>query len=782
MYKRQVYHYDENFHFYFIGQGDEFISCAGEQQVVPPFGSLVRIKGHISPGRVSPACSIKTMEILSRDGGRVAAPQAIQLNETLLGVKDCNFVTLDCLVESVRIGTGHTVFGCRQNDTTFTIMVDRTVNTELAATYVGSRVTVTGNLAAEFEWHSSDYEHDVFTGFEIVTNLDDLQVVDRVPELSHARLRTVKEVWQDENASDFHFIGQVTYKNEKGFFLQTMRSGTWIHNDRQMDVAIGNFLRVLGTRDTKGDFYARVHQSKGASPLYQPPLGNITEVVDSKREAYRVQLCGEYMGTRSIGETTAALQLDIEGYRVEVYLTVQQAGQLNLKTAKEITVTGTSSFYTESSDADVVLFTPSLDDVAVSKRTTQWSTGSVAAVAITTIGSLLLCLCWGANLRRQVKQKRLDLEKVSAELRLSYESIREGIVILDRDQCVSYANRRATEVLGFAIRAGTRMDTLRQNIANSGADQNFLAGWDTLNGDPSETNELELELTTDDEQLKTIEVFTSPVNNADGEFVNRLWTFHDITEKQLLHESLAHAQKQEAVGRLASGFAHDFNNLLTGILCSLSVAKSDPSKTIGEASVCIDTAISASERATALVSQILCFSRKRPLNLERHSVNRIIERAETLLSPSLPPDTKLHCNLDPQTPVVEADETQLEQVLLNLLLNANDAIADTGQITMSTFSEKKDGRLHSVISIHDTGCGMTPATRARIFEPFFTSKDNGTGLGLSMSLGIVQQHDGHIECDSVPDVGTEFRIYLPAAYDPLSLIDGSDSQTADSVS
>ena len=121
-----------------------------------------------------------------------------------------------------------------------------------------------------------------------------------------------------------------------------------------------------------------------------------------------------------------------------------------------------------------------------------------------------MCLCWGANLRRQVKQKRLDLEKVSAELRLSYESIREGIVILDRDQCVSYANRRATEVLGFAIRAGTRMETLRQNIAKSGADQNFLAGWDTLNGDPSETNELELELTTDDEQLKTCLLYTSP--------------------------------------------------------------------------------------------------------------------------------------------------------------------------------------------------------------------------------------------------------------------------------
>ena len=769
-----LYHYDKNFHFFFVGQGDNFISCDREQSVLPPFGSRVRISGIVQTGHIKPICSVIAMEVISKQFD-FADPQTIQFDQMLLGDKDCHFVSLDALVEHVRIGMGYVVLGCVQGSTRFAILIDEEIDSESAIGLVGAEIQVSGNLGVGVLPGSSEGDKEAI-GFELVTNLEKLQVVEHHSKIGYAPLRRIADLWHDKNATDFRLSGQITYVQDNGFFIQTNDSGTWIYNDTEIEIATGSFVEVLGRRTEQGQLHALVCENRGSRPLHQPSLADIDDVLLQNRDARRVKLHGKYLGVHTAALNADAISLDVGGHHVDVYMQPEQFATLDLESAKEITVTGTASFHTDT-EAELSVFTPTLDDITVTKRKVQWSSRTMSAGVMTAIGLLGLCLYWGANLSRQVKQKRVDLEKVLAELRLSYESIQEGIIILGLDKRVSYANRRASEVLGFEIPVGMQVEDLPRKLDSNGADENFLAFWNSLNSSLTESRESELKL-TQGEQCRIIEAFTSPVQNADGEFVNRLWTFHDVTEKQQLQDSLTHAQKQEAVGRLASGFAHDFNNLLTGIICSLSVAKSDPTKTIEETSTCINTALSASERAASLVSQILCFSRKRPLNLEINNVNQIIERARDLLAPSLPPDTELRCELDPKTPLVEVDGTQLEQVLLNLLLNANDAIDDSGQITISTFGHQADQTNYAVISIHDTGCGMSTATREKIFEPFFTSKEAGTGLGLSMSSGIIQQHGGHIECDSVQAVGTEFRIYLPAIRNRISATDLSETNPA----
>jgi PAS domain S-box-containing protein len=247
-------------------------------------------------------------------------------------------------------------------------------------------------------------------------------------------------------------------------------------------------------------------------------------------------------------------------------------------------------------------------------------------------------------------------------------------------------------------------------------------------------------------------------------------TFMDVTERRALGDQLRHAQKMEAVGRLASGVAHEFNNLLT-VIGSFSqelldtLLESDPRR---ELVLVIDK---AAARGGALTGQLLAFSRKQPHQAIVLDLNGLVRNLEPMLRRLLGADIQLTLALAPDLGHVRADPGQLEQVLLNLTLNARDAMPHGGQLTLETrncvldeaHAEVCPGP-YTLLVVADTGCGMDPPTQARIFEPFFTTKEvgKGTGLGLATVYGIVQQSGGHIEVESALGVGTTFRIYLPA--------------------
>ncbi|HZE26368.1 MAG TPA: PAS domain S-box protein [Terriglobales bacterium] len=251
----------------------------------------------------------------------------------------------------------------------------------------------------------------------------------------------------------------------------------------------------------------------------------------------------------------------------------------------------------------------------------------------------------------------------------------------------------------------------------------------------------------------------------------------DVTERRTLEDQFRQAQKMEAVGRLAGGVAHDFNNLLmvisgyTEVLLE-QLKPEDPLKAKAQAIQ------QAADRATTLTRQLLAFSRKQLLELKVVDVNSIVSDMERLLRPLIGENIELTTRLAPDVGHTRADAGQLEQVIMNLMVNAKDAMSQGGKILIQTSKEDLDPtrREHSLItpgpyvllSVSDTGAGMDKETQSRIFEPFFTTKEQGkgTGLGLSTVYGIVKQSGGYVFAQSELGHGTTFQIYLPRVEDP----------------
>ncbi len=293
---------------------------------------------------------------------------------------------------------------------------------------------------------------------------------------------------------------------------------------------------------------------------------------------------------------------------------------------------------------------------------------------------------------------------------------------------------------------------------------------------------------------KIFSMTASPFTDADGKVVRMIEVLRDITEAEnaakalqkgeapitkvrMLEEQLLHAHKMAAMGTLAGGIAHDFNNILFAIigygsLIQMTLKPDDPSLPH------LKEMLDAGERAARLTRGLLAFSRKGSMGLRAVKVTDLIGDFRNMLERIIGEDIEFRVAADPDPGelIVQADTGQIEQVLMNLAANARDAMPRGGTLTIETERVTMDSgfiALHgfgqpgsyAAIVVTDTGTGMADATRRRIFEPYFTTKEpgKGTGLGLSIAFGIVKQHSGFLECQSEPGKGTTFTIYLPVA-------------------
>jgi two-component system cell cycle sensor histidine kinase/response regulator CckA len=256
----------------------------------------------------------------------------------------------------------------------------------------------------------------------------------------------------------------------------------------------------------------------------------------------------------------------------------------------------------------------------------------------------------------------------------------------------------------------------------------------------------------------------------------------DITERRVLEDQFRQSQKMEAVGRLAGGIAHDFNNLLT-VVSGYTEVLLDQLTPAHPLHAKAESIQQASDRATTLTRQLLAFSRKQLLQLKVVDVNAIVEDMERLLRPLIGEDIELITHLEPSIGCTRADAGQLEQVIMNLVVNAKDAMPRGGKIRISTASVILDESYRAenifikhgpyvMISVSDTGQGMDRETQARIFEPFFTTKEKGkgTGLGLSTVYGIIKQSGGYVFVQSEIGRGTVFTIYFPRVDEPTEAL------------
>jgi PAS domain S-box-containing protein len=270
------------------------------------------------------------------------------------------------------------------------------------------------------------------------------------------------------------------------------------------------------------------------------------------------------------------------------------------------------------------------------------------------------------------------------------------------------------------------------------------------------------------------------VRDDDGAVIGFAKVTRDLTERRAAEERLRQAQKMEVVGQLTRGIAHDFNNLLQVILGNLDALRRSDLLSSGEAAErdrCdryLDRAIGGASRAASLTERLLAFSRSQPLDVRRIDANKLVAGVANMLGATLGESITVATVLPGDAWPVATDANQLENALLNLAVNARDAMPDGGTVTLSTAnarfergttlgSDEVEPGDYVMMAVADTGTGMTPEVAARAFEPFFTTKEigQGSGLGLSQVYGFIKQSVGHAVLDSTPDRGTTVRLYLP---------------------
>jgi PAS domain S-box-containing protein len=361
-------------------------------------------------------------------------------------------------------------------------------------------------------------------------------------------------------------------------------------------------------------------------------------------------------------------------------------------------------------------------------------------------------------------------EELYYKLSRAVEQSPVGMVITDAEGRVQYVNPKFTEVSGLTLE-----DILDRNIPvlreGHATDEDYERFWSVIRAGGDWQGELSRKAADGSVIWESTKV--SCLRNSAGQISNFLCLREDITERKRLEEDLRQAQKMESLGTLAGGIAHDFNNLLAVILgyaeFSQMQANGNPSldKSLREIR-------RAAQRATGLVRQILTFSRKTEVHSTPLDLNQLLRDLVGLLAETFPRTVTFDLQLKDALPPLLADQNQLEQIVLNLCVNARDAMPSGGTITVSTsvvqgpeidaFVGAAD-RAYACLRVADTGMGMTPEVKARIFEPFFTTKtgNQGTGIGLAVVHGIVANHRGHIQVESVPKVGSTFRVYLPLA-------------------
>ncbi len=369
-------------------------------------------------------------------------------------------------------------------------------------------------------------------------------------------------------------------------------------------------------------------------------------------------------------------------------------------------------------------------------------------------------------------QGRATLRATEASFATLVEHAPVGIYRSSPEGRFLSVNAAVVRMLGYETGAQVLNLDMARDVYADAAERQRLVERDTYSD--RQYDNVEATWKRRDGRLLTVQLSVRAVRNAAGR-VDYYETFvRDVTDQRRLQQQVLQSQKMEAVGRLAGGVAHDFNNLLTVITSYSDLLLEDLAP--GDAKRDdLEQVRKAADGAAALTRQLLAFSRQQVVEPRVVSLNTVVEGLQKILRRVIGEDIEVTIALAPDLESVRADVGQLEQVLMNLVVNARDAMPTGGRLTVETANVEHDPeyardreaaavRRFAMLAVTDTGCGMDEATKARIFEPFFTTKETGkgTGLGLATVYGIVKQAGGFIWVYSEPGQGTSFKIYLPA--------------------
>lgn len=375
-------------------------------------------------------------------------------------------------------------------------------------------------------------------------------------------------------------------------------------------------------------------------------------------------------------------------------------------------------------------------------------------------------------------QAHEELEWKSAFLEAQINSSPDGILGVNPQGKKILQNQRMVEIWKLPPEIASEEDDssqLRYATAQTRNPQAFLATVNHLYSHPSEIGHDEIEL----KDGRVLDRYSSPLVGRDGQHYGRIWIFRDLTQKKLSAAQAIRRQRLESIGALASGIVHDLNNALAPILMATETLRMDCCDP--EMMRMLELIRNSAQRGSEMVSQVLTFARGKKSERGLVPIEQLISEMVSIARQTFPKSIEIKTDISREVWSVSANRTQLHQVLLNLCVNARDAMANGGLLMISAKnarveemanragSDEKSG-FYLVLTVADTGCGMSDEVRNRIFDPFFSTKapEKGTGLGLSTVQGIVKSHGGFINVRSEIGKGTEFNVYLPSQEKPVA--------------
>ncbi|HTY38542.1 MAG TPA: ATP-binding protein [Bacteroidota bacterium] len=364
---------------------------------------------------------------------------------------------------------------------------------------------------------------------------------------------------------------------------------------------------------------------------------------------------------------------------------------------------------------------------------------------------------------RKSEERYMDLFEHSPDM--SHIITREGIIVSCNQTEVDRLGYKKEDLIGFSVLTlyPLQYHLAAKNLLNDVFEKGL------------EVSGLEEQFVAKSGEVVDVSISTSTVYDEGRKPAFMRVVARDITEKKKMESKIMHAQRIDSIGNLAGGIAHDFNNILTSILGSTSIMKRKMRKS-NEWFHFADIIETAAKRGAGLTRQLLTFARKSTTQFRPIIVNDIIEETLRLFERSIDKSIAINKELTDDMAIIRGDDGQIQQAILNLLINARDAMPNGGTISIGShavtpdvhpsnvFGEARSGEFASIV-IRDTGVGMSKEVQQRIFEPFFTTKEKGTGLGLSVVYGVVNSHGGFITAESEPGKGTQFTMFFPLLAD-----------------
>jgi PAS domain S-box-containing protein len=392
------------------------------------------------------------------------------------------------------------------------------------------------------------------------------------------------------------------------------------------------------------------------------------------------------------------------------------------------------------------------------------------------VGLVLLFDVYVVYQQLQIYRMRRQLMEREELFRLISENAADMIAVVDGQGNRLYNSPAYEKVLGYTLQELQSTSAFEQIHPDDRAQVQEAA----KSARHGMARSIEYRMRHKDGNWRILESTASTIRDGEGQVEKLVVVNRDITERRNLENQIRQGQKMEAVGRLSGGIAHDFNNLL-GVIIGYGEMLQEGIAPGDSLRMCVDEILGAGRRAASLTRQLLAFSRQQVLEPKVLDLGEVIADTEKMLQRVIGEDIELRTAFAADLGRVKADQGQIEQVLLNMAVNARDAMPDGGKLAIeasNAIMSDSDIRRYSypvkpgeyvLLTISDTGTGMDAATRAHIFEPFFTTKEKGkgTGLGLATAYGVVKQSDGYIEVESELGSGTTFKIYLPKVEAPL---------------